>query len=95
LESGSTESGSSESISELISIPAAHEDLGKQKAEALDQVSPQVLSENASEQVLDQLPERPSRLLHWVLLNWALLAPAVAGVSMALGYLVGSLIEKR
>jgi hypothetical protein len=91
LESGSTESGSSE----LISIPAASEDLEKQKAEVLDQVSPRVLSENASEQVLDQLPEPPSRLLHWVLLNWALLAPAVAGVSMALGYLVGSLIEKR
>jgi hypothetical protein len=93
LESGSTESGSSE----LISIPAAREDLGEQKPEVLDQVSQQVLSENASEQVLDQLPEpaAPSRLLHWVLLNWALLAPAVAGMSMALGYLVGSMIEKR
>jgi hypothetical protein len=93
LESGSTESGASE----LISIPAAREDLGEQKPEVLDQVSQEVLSENASEQVLDQLPEpaAPSSLLHWVLLNWALLAPAVAGVSMALGYLVGSMIEKR
>jgi hypothetical protein len=91
LESGTTESGSSE----LTSVPAEHEDLGKQKPEVLDQVSQQVLSENASEQVLDQLPEPPSSLLHWVFLNWALLAPAVAGLSMALGYLVGSIIEKR
>ena len=91
LESGSTESGASE----LISIPAAREDLGEQKPEVLDQVSQQVPSENASEQVPDQLPEPPSSLLHWVLLNWTLLAPAVAGVSMALGYLVGSMIEKH
>ncbi len=95
LESGSIESGASE----LISIPATREDLAEQRPEVADQVSQQVLSENASEQVLDQLPEpalaAPSSLLHWVLLNWALLAPVVAGLSMALGYLVGSVIEKR
>ncbi|HKM85166.1 MAG TPA: GAF domain-containing protein [Terriglobales bacterium] len=95
LESGSIESASSESVS----IPATGEDLGEQKAEVADQVSQQVRSENASEQVLDQLPEpalaAPSGLLHWVLLNWVLLAPVVAGLSMALGYLVGSVIERH
>jgi hypothetical protein len=95
LESGSIESASSESVS----IPATREDLGEQKPEVADQVSQQVPSENASEQVLDQLPEpalaAPSGLLHWVLLNWVLLAPVVAGLSMALGYLVGSVIERH
>jgi putative methionine-R-sulfoxide reductase with GAF domain len=95
LESGSIESGASE----LISIPATREELGEQKPEVADEASQQVPSENASDQVLDQPPEpalaAPSGLLHWVLLNWALLAPVVAGLSMALGYLVGSVIEKR
>jgi len=95
LESGSVESGSSE----VISIPATREDLGEQKPAVADQVLQQVPSENASEHVLDQFPDpalaAPSGLLHWVLLNWILLAPVVAGLSMALGYLVGSVIEKR
>lgn len=101
-----SESDSIESDSpELISIQPTHEALGEQKPEAPEQVSeqvpeqvsPQVPSQDVSEQVLDQLPEpapkAPSRWLHWVLLNWALLGLVSAGVSMALGYLVGSLIK--
>ncbi len=93
LESDSIESGSSE----LISIQATREASGEQKPEVLEQVSQQVLSQDVSEQVFDQLPEpalaAPSSWLHWVLLNWAVLALVAAGVSLALGYLVGSMIK--
>jgi len=94
-DSGSIESGSSE----LISIEATREAVREQKPEVLEQVSEQVaqqvLSQNVSE--LDLLPglarAAPSRLLHWILLNWALLGLVSAGVSMAVGYLVGSVIK--
>jgi len=104
-ESDSIESDSPE----LILIQPTHEALGEQKSEVPEQVSEQVpeqvsaqvsqqvLSQDVSEQVLGQLPEPPpkaqSRWLHWVLLNWALLGLVSAVVSMALGYLVGSLIK--
>ncbi|MGB8722027.1 MAG: GAF domain-containing protein, partial [Terriglobales bacterium] len=103
--SDSIESGSPE----LISIKATHDALGEQKPEVdepvseqvsepvSEQVAQQVPSHDVSEQVLDQLPEpaptAPSNWLHWVLLNWALLGLVSAGVSMALGYLVGSLVK--
>ncbi|MGA9803765.1 MAG: GAF domain-containing protein [Terriglobales bacterium] len=103
--SDSIESGSPE----LISIKATHDALGEQKPEVAEpvseqvsepvseQVAQQVPSHDVSEQVLDQLPEpaptAPSNWLHWVLLNWALLGLVSAGVSMALGYLVGSLVK--
>ena len=94
-DSGSIESGSSE----LISIEATREAVREQKPEVLEQVSEQVaqpvLSQNVSE--LDLLPgfgrAAPSSLLHWILLNWALLGLVSAGASMALGYLVGSVIK--
>jgi len=93
LHSGSIESGSSE----LTSIHATREDLREQEPEVLEQVSQQVVGQNVSEQVLDQPPELartgPSSWLHWVLLNWAMLGLVSAGVSMALGYLVGSIIK--
>jgi putative methionine-R-sulfoxide reductase with GAF domain len=92
---GSIESGSSE----LVSIQKTREGLGGPKPEVVEQVSEQVsqpvLSQNVSE--LDLLPglarAAPSRLLHWILLNWALLGLVSAGVSMAVGYLVGSVIK--
>lgn len=92
---GSIESGSSE----LISIEATREAVREQKRDVLEQVSEQVaqppLSQNVSE--LDLLPglarAAPSKLLHWILLNWALLGLVSAGVSMAVGYLVGSVIK--
>jgi hypothetical protein len=40
-------------------------------------------------------PTVPFSLLHWALLHWPLLALVVAVVSTGLGYLVGSMIEKR
>ena len=94
---GSIESGSSE----LISIEATREALREQKPEVVaqvsEQVSQQVLSQNVSGQVLDPLPglapTGSSSWLHWVLLNWAMLGLVSAGVSMALGYLVGSMIK--
>jgi GAF domain len=94
-DSGSIESGSSE----LIPIEATREAEREQKSEVLGQVSEQVaqpvLSEDASE--LDLLPglarAAPSGLLRWILLNWALLGLVSAGASMALGYLVGSVIK--
>ena len=94
---GSVESGSSESIS----IEATREALREQKPEVVEQVSEQVSqrvpSQNVSEQVLDQLPEpapkAPSSWLHWVVLNWVMLGLVSAVVSMAIGYLVGSMIK--
>ncbi len=94
-DSDSMESGSSE----LISIEATREAVREQKPEVLEQVSEQVAQPVFSQDVseLDLLPglarAAPSRLLHWILLNWALLGLASAGVSMALGYLVGSVIK--
>ncbi len=102
-EVSSIESGSSG----LVSIQATCEDLLEQKPEVPEpvseqvpeQVSQQVLGQNVSEPVPDQLPELalagPSSWLRWVLLNWAVLALVSAGVSMALGYLVGSVVETR
>jgi len=92
---GSIKSGSSE----LVSIQETREGLGEQKPEVVAQVSEQVsqpvLSQNVSE--LDPLPglarAAPSSWLHWILLNWALLGLVSAGASMALGYLVGSVIK--
>jgi len=94
---GSIKSGSSE----LVSIQETREGLGEQKPEVVAQVSEQVsqpvLSRDVSEQVLDPLPglarAAPASWLHWILLNWALLGLVSAGVSMALGYLVGSVIK--
>ena len=85
----------------LPPVKATDEDLREQKPEVLEPVSEpvsqQVLRQDVSEQVLDRLPElaptAPPSWLHWVLLNWALLGLVSAGVSMALGYLVGSLIK--
>jgi putative methionine-R-sulfoxide reductase with GAF domain len=101
-ESDSIGSGSPE----LTSVQATGEDLREQKPEVVEpvsepvpvqvseQVSQQVLSQDVSEQVLDQLPElAPTAPSSWVLLNWALLGLVSAGVSMALGYLVGSMIK--
>jgi len=93
--------------SELVSTQTTREALREQKPEVPEpvseqvpeQVSQQVPSQNVSEPVLDQFPELaptgPSGWLHWVLLHWAVLGLVSAGVSMALGYLVGSVIETR
>ena len=95
LDSGPIEPGSSE----LISIQATREALPEPQPEVLEEVSQLVLSEDVSQQVLDQLPEvqptAPFSLLNWVLLNWVLLVLAFAGVSMTLGYLAGSMIGKH
>jgi putative methionine-R-sulfoxide reductase with GAF domain len=98
LELESIEAGSSE----LVSIQVTREDLREQKPEVPEPVSAQVseiLGRNVSEPVPDQLPELapagPSSWLRWVLLNWAVLGLVSAGVSMALGYLVGFVIEAR
>ena len=94
-DSGSIESGSPD----LITMEATSEAVREQKPEVIEQVSEQVaepvLSQDVSE--LDLLPgfahAAPSRLLHWIVLNWALLGLVSAGVSMAVGYWVGSAIK--
>jgi len=95
------------SSSGLVSIQATREDLREQRPEVPEQVSEQipeqvsqqVLRQNVSEPVLDQLPglarAGPSSWLRWVLLNWAVLGLVSAAVSMALGFLVGSVVERR
>jgi len=99
-----SELSSIESVSTgLVSIQATREDPREQEPEVVEQVSEQVsqqiLSQNVSEAVLDQLPEiaraGPSSWLRWVLLNWAVLGLVSAVVSMALGFLVGSVVEAR
>jgi len=98
-ESSSIESGSPG----LVSIQATREDSREQEPEAVEQVSEpvsqQILSQNVSEPFLDQIPEiaraGPSSWLRWVLLNWAVLGLVSAAVSMALGFLVGSVVETR
>lgn len=99
------ESGSIKSASPaLVPIETTREDSPDQKPEVLDQVSPQAASENAAAaQALDNIPEPEADpapaprhdLLHWLLLHWIQLAPVVAGASLALGYLFGSLIQRR
>ena len=83
----------------VFDAAATREALPEPQPEVLEEVSQLVLSEDVSQQVLDQLPEveptAPFSLLNWVLLNWVLLVLAFAGVSMTLGYLAGSMIGKH
>jgi len=70
---------------EFGSIHATRDPLWKQKSEVPEQVS---------QQVHEPLPEpAPRTLFH--LFQWALLGLAVGIVAMVIGYLVGSMIEKR
>jgi len=87
--SRSTELGSAE----LGSIHAIREALWESEPEvreqARQQVPGQIIAAEATEQVAGPAP-RSSYLLHWALFGLAILA-----VAMALGYLVGSMMEKR
>ncbi|MGD0417906.1 MAG: GAF domain-containing protein [Terriglobales bacterium] len=105
MESGSSEPGSRElSSSELSSldsdsielspIHATRESLWEAEPEVREQVSQpipgQIVAEQAMEPVAEPAFTAPSNLLHWALLGLAILV-----VAMALGYLVGSMMEKR
>jgi GAF domain/Sel1 repeat/PilZ domain len=87
---------------ELDSIPAIREGLLEREPNSPDLRSQSVHEEIVVEQIPEQIPKRvpgktldlrpkaPSRLSHLLLLGMA-----VAVVAMALGYLVGPIIEKR
>jgi hypothetical protein len=100
MESGSSELSSSELGSldsdsiELSPIHATREALWEQKPEVGEQVSQPIPAQIVAEQVMEPLAEpaftAPSNLLHWALLGLAILV-----VAMVLGYLVGSMMEKR
>ncbi|MGD1216271.1 MAG: GAF domain-containing protein [Terriglobales bacterium] len=79
---------------EFASIHATREAFWEPEPEVHEQVSQQVPRRVVSAQVPEQAPEpaptAPSRLLHR-----ALLGLAIVVVAMALGYLVGPIIEKR
>ena len=94
-ELSSSELGSLDSDSiELSPIHATREALWEQKPEVGEQVSQPIPAQIVAEQVMEPLAEpaftAPSNLLHWALLGLAILV-----VAMVLGYLVGSMMEKR
>jgi len=95
IESYSTELSSIESGStELSSLHATREALWESKPEIQEQVSQPIPGQIVAEQVMEPVAElaraAPSNLLHWALLGLAILV-----VAMVLGYLVGSMMEKR
>jgi hypothetical protein len=95
IESYSTELSSIESGStELSSLHATREALWEPKPEIQEQVSQPIPGQIVAEQVMEPVAElaraAPSNLLHWALLGLAILV-----VAMVLGYLVGSMMEKR
>ena len=79
---------------EFDSIQAIREALWEREPEVPEPVSQQVPGKIAAEQIPEQVPETapaaPSRSLYR-----ALIGMAIAVVAMALGYLVGPLVEKR
>ena len=94
-ELGLVESGSIE----LGSIPATRDVLWEQKPEVPEQVSQQVPGQILSKRVPEQVPEpvsgpAPTALSNF-LSQWALLGLVVAVLVMVVGYLVGSMIERR
>jgi hypothetical protein len=91
---------------ELVAIPAVSETLLQQESAVEEQISPQIpneVEERISNAVL--YPPSPNETVHarstafaflrWALFNWAFVALLVAGVSTALGYLVGFAIGKH
>jgi hypothetical protein len=88
-ESGSMESGSMESGP----IPAAREVLREHNPEVHEQVSQQVPGQIVSAQVPEQVP-KPAPIAPSRLIDLGLLGLAIAVVAMAVGYLVGPVIEK-
>jgi hypothetical protein len=94
------------SSAELVALPAASETLPEPKPEVvLEPISQPALDEdeNVSDEVFYQIPEtEPAHtrtttfsFLRWALFNWAFVALLVAGVSTALGYLVGFAIGRH
>ena len=98
-ELGSTESGSLESGSlelgsiELGSIDAIREALWEPGPEVREQVSHPIPGQIVAEQVTEPVAEPVSKSSY--LLHWALLGLAILVVAMVLGYLVGSMMERR
>ena len=93
MESGSPEISALKLDSiKLDLIRAAREALWEEKPEVREQVSVtgQIVAEQVPEPVSEPAPAAPSNLLHWALLGSAILV-----VAMALGYLVGSMMDKR
>jgi hypothetical protein len=89
LELGSIESGSLD----LGSIDAVREALWEPEPEVREQVSQPIPGQVVAEQVAEPVAEPVSKSSY--LLHWALLALAILVIAMVLGYLVGSMMERR
>jgi hypothetical protein len=94
-ELSSSELGSLDSHStELSSLHATREALWEQKPEVREQVSQPIPGQIVAEQAVEPVAE-PAFTARSNLLHWALLGLAILVVAMVLGYLVGSMMEKR
>jgi hypothetical protein len=94
-ELGSTESGSLESGSlELGPIHAIREAMWEPEPEVREQVSQPIPGQIVAEQVMEPVAE-PASAARSNLLHWALFGLAILVVAMVLGYLVGSMMERR
>ena len=91
---GSTESPSTElGSAELGSIHAVREALWEPEPEVREQAPQQAPGQIVAEQATEQVAGPGSKSSY--LFHWALFGLAILVVAMALGYLVGSMMEKR